>query len=91
MDPFYCLVRIILNKQLSLYCFNYNFSVNIDQKILKISYPLCFTAKSSKNILKLFSLHPCYNLISTNHAFYLAIELYKAELCLVLHQSYTQD
>ena len=91
MDSFYCLVRIILNKKLSLYCFNCSVPEIIGHKISLVSSPICFTAKCSKNIIKLLSLHSGFNLISINHISYLAIELYKAELSLVLEQIYIQN
>nr|YP_009297004.1 hypothetical protein Ceram_071 [Ceramium japonicum]AOM66347.1 hypothetical protein Ceram_071 [Ceramium japonicum] len=91
MDSFYCLVSIILNKKISLYCFKNTHSNYIAQKMTKICYPICFSAKSSKNILKLFSLHSYNNLISINHAFYLGQELYKAELSLFFNQVYIQN
>nr|YP_010865310.1 hypothetical protein QQR83_pgp064 [Campylaephora boydenii]WGT74185.1 hypothetical protein [Campylaephora boydenii] len=91
MDSLYCLVRIILNKKLSLYCFNYVIPKNFSQNVLNIVHPICFTAKSSDNIIKLLSLHSCFNAIAINHISYLAIELYKAELSLVLGQIYIQN
>ena len=91
MDSFYCLVRIILNKKLSLYCFNYKVPQNINKKQIMISYPICFTAQSSYNIIKLLSLHSCIQLISASHLSYIAIELYKAELSLLLEQFYIQN
>nr|YP_009300570.1 hypothetical protein BI106_gp038 [Campylaephora sungminbooi]AKU47489.1 hypothetical protein [Campylaephora sungminbooi]ALN11936.1 hypothetical protein 121 [Campylaephora sungminbooi] len=91
MDSFYCLVRIILNKKLSLYCFNCIVPKDPSQKVLNLVHPICFTAKSSGNIIKLLSLHSCFNVIAVNHISYLAIELYKAELSLVLGQIYIQN
>lgn len=91
MDSFYCIVRIILNKKLSLFCFNYSSSVWMGQKIKRMYYPICFSAKSSTTIIKLFSLHSCYKIMSMNHALYLGKELYKAELSLILHQVYIQN
>lgn len=91
MDSFYCLVRIILNKKLSLYCFNYVLSQNINTKKIITLYPICFTAKSSYNIMKLLSLYSTVSLISVSHISYIAIELYKAELSLVLEQLYIQN
>ena len=91
MDSFYCLVRIILNKQLSLYYLHFTSSRNFTNKIKTIDYPICFTARSSQNIIKLISLHSCFDLITHNHAFYLGRELYKAELSLFLKQIYIQN
>lgn len=91
MDSCYCLVRIILNKKLSLYYLNFKSSCKISYKVKKIDYPICFTAKSAENILKLLSLHSYFDLISINHAFYLGIEVYKAELSLFLKQIYIQN
>lgn len=91
MDSFYCLVRIILNKQLSLYYLNRRSSSKLTYKIKRINYPICFTAKSAKNMIKLLSLHSYFDLIASNHAFYLGVELYKAELSLFLKQIYIQD
>jgi len=91
MDSFYCLVRIILNKKLALYCFNCISPEVISYKFSVVSSPICFTANSSKHIIKLLSLHSCFNLISVNHMSYLAIELYKAELSLILEQVYIQN
>jgi hypothetical protein len=91
MDSFYCLVRIILNKKLSLYCFNYTSSKYVGEKTKNVYCPICFSAKSSKNLIRLFSLHYCYHFISINHAFYLGQELYKAELSLILNQIYIQN
>ena len=91
MDSFYCLVRIILNKKLSLYCFDYTVPQMMDKNLYKTAFPICFTARSCNKIIKLLSLHSCFNCISINHISYLAIELYKAELSLSLEQTYTQN
>ena len=91
MDSFYCLVRIILNKKISLYCFNYTSLKYIGHKKKKRCYPICFSAKFAQNIITLFSLHSYYNLVSINHAFYLGQELCKAELSLNLNQIYIQN
>lgn len=91
MDSCYCLVRIILNKKLCLYYLSFKSSHKISYKVKTIDYPICFTAQSAENIIKLLSLHAYFDLISINHAFYLGMELYKAELSFFLKQTYIQN
>ena len=91
MDSFYCLVRTILNKQLSLYCVSTNCSLNINQKDDLLIYPICFTSKSAHKTLYLLSLHNISSFFSIQHISYVSIELYKAELTIMLNQIYIQN
>lgn len=91
MDSFYCLVRIIFNKKLSLYCFSSNCNLNINKKDNILIYPICFTSKSASKALHLFSLHNISYLFSIQHIGYVSIELYKAELTIMLNQIYIQN
>lgn len=91
MDSFYCLVRTILNKQLSLYCVNLNCNLNINKKDDVLTYPTCFTSKSAYKTLYLLSLHNISSFFSIEHISYVSIELYKAELTIMLNQIYIQN
>ena len=91
MNSFYCLVRIILNKKIALYCFHCKVPQITDYNISNISCPICFTAKSFSKMIQLLSVHSCFNSITLSHMSYLAIELYKAELSLSLNQVYIQN
>lgn len=91
MDSFYCLVRIILNKTISLYCISLNCNINVSKKDDILIYPTCFTSKSAYKTLYLVSLHNISSLFSIQHIGYVSIELYKAELTIILNQIYIQN
>lgn len=51
-----------------------------------------FCGTSCQRICELIYFHiPIYNNISCDHALYLGRELYKAEMCMIMQQSYIQD
>ena len=84
MDNCYCLIRLINQKNITLYYF-----INMNKH--KGNYPICLTGYRSEVIHKLISLHNDFNCLSINHCLYLGKELYKAELALIFHQEYIQN
>nr|WCH58140.1 hypothetical protein [Cystoclonium purpureum f. stellatum] len=83
MDNSYCLIRLNVNINISLYFFYVDNNVS--------QYPICITACQSDILYYLMSLHNSFRNLSINHYLYLGKELYKAELSLILKQKYIQD
>nr|YP_009732428.1 hypothetical protein [Gracilaria textorii]QHS71004.1 hypothetical protein [Gracilaria textorii] len=84
MDSCYCLIKIINNHKIA--CF-------IVQKsaFCFYDYPICLTAYNYSSISQLMTQHDCINLLSIQHIQYISKELYKANLCLLLSQTYIQS
>nr|YP_009296228.1 hypothetical protein Sebd_076 [Sebdenia flabellata]AOM65163.1 hypothetical protein Sebd_076 [Sebdenia flabellata] len=85
MDNYYCTIRILNNKKISLYLWE------SEQNSKKMFYPICFTAAYSDLLYNLICSHYYLNDLSINHLLYIGQELYKAELSLTLNQKYIQD
>nr|YP_009509243.1 hypothetical protein [Gracilaria vermiculophylla]AXI96893.1 hypothetical protein [Gracilaria vermiculophylla]WDZ68041.1 hypothetical protein [Gracilaria vermiculophylla] len=54
-------------------------------------YPVCFTSDNYQSIYTLLNQHDYIELFSIQHIQYLSKELYKANLCLLLSQTYIQS
>nr|QOS04651.1 hypothetical protein [Sarcopeltis skottsbergii] len=83
MDNCYCLIRLILSKDIVLYFFQ-------DPKH-NINHPICFTACSANVLSKLIYVYKNTRYLSVQHYLYLGQEIYKAEQCLFLGQEYIQN
>jgi len=88
MDNYYCLIKIVQNKQrIEVYFVNSDCSL----KKFLYNYPMCFTANSLNNIILLLDSHDFINTLSLQHTLYIGKELYKAELALFSSQLYIQE
>ncbi|KAI0556339.1 hypothetical protein FGB62_c77 (chloroplast) [Gracilaria domingensis] len=84
MDSSYCIIKIINHHTIACFVFRNN-NLNF------CSYPICLTAYDYTSINQLMTQHECINLLSIQHIQYISKELYKANLCLLLSQNYTQS
>nr|YP_009510811.1 hypothetical protein [Gracilaria gracilis]AXI96484.1 hypothetical protein [Gracilaria gracilis] len=84
MDSYYCLIKVVDNYKIICCCFP---KTNCPIR----DYPICFTADNYSLINHLISQHNYINLFSIQHIQYISIELYKANLCLLLSQAYIQS
>ena len=83
MDNCYCLIRLILSKDIVLYFFqDHNQNIN---------YPVCFTAYNANILHKLIDVYKNTRYLSIQHYLYLGQEICKAEQCLFLGQKYIQN
>lgn len=83
IDNYYCLIRLILPKNIAVYMFQENH--------IRINYPICFTAYSANALYKLMCVYKGIKYLSIYHYLYLGQEIYKAEQTLFLGQQYIQD
>nr|YP_009244494.1 hypothetical protein Gchil_081 [Agarophyton chilense]AMK96736.1 hypothetical protein Gchil_081 [Agarophyton chilense]ASP44631.1 hypothetical protein [Agarophyton chilense]UAD84335.1 hypothetical protein [Agarophyton chilense] len=54
-------------------------------------YPICFTSDNYSSIYQLIHQHDYIKLLSIQHIQYISKELYKANLCVLLCQTYIQS
>nr|UAD87777.1 hypothetical protein [Gracilaria textorii] len=84
MDSYYCLIKIINNHKIACFIFQ-------EKNCYFRNYPICLTAYNYSAINQLMAQHDCMNLLSIQHIQYISKELYKANLCLLLSQTYIQS
>nr|YP_010197962.1 hypothetical protein LK227_pgp140 [Gracilaria multipartita]UAD86378.1 hypothetical protein [Gracilaria multipartita] len=84
MDSYYCLIKIVNNHKIACFIF--------PQKTFDFcDYPICLTAYNYSSINQLMIQHDYIDLLSIQHIQYISNELYKANLCLLLSQTYIQS
>lgn len=86
------LYAVISHRELSkiIILFDYTNTTNYPEE--HISCPIVFKADRARTIYKLIELHVAiFNQITTSHAFYLGIELMKAEFSLIMEHNYIQN
>nr|YP_009313469.1 Hypothetical protein ORF_1 [Galaxaura rugosa]SCW21723.1 Hypothetical protein ORF_1 [Galaxaura rugosa] len=82
----YCVINI--NKDKQIYCIVYYRS----DKKNSLDKSVIFKSKKAKRLSQLIQLHNCiYQNLSVSHAIYIGMELMKAEISVIVEQSYIQD
>nr|YP_010198165.1 hypothetical protein LK226_pgp141 [Gracilaria ornata]UAD86581.1 hypothetical protein [Gracilaria ornata] len=84
MDSCYCIIKIINNHKIACFIFR-------KKTVYFHDYPICLTAYNYSSINQLMIQHDYINLLSIQHIQYISKELYKANLCLLLSQTYIQS
>nr|YP_009293669.1 hypothetical protein Rhodyp_073 [Rhodymenia pseudopalmata]AOM64351.1 hypothetical protein Rhodyp_073 [Rhodymenia pseudopalmata] len=87
MDKYYCVIRIASDQLINLYLWKYNRSLRCIGNL----YPVCFSGHSADSLHQLIQVHYIHRHLSLIHVFYIAQELYKAELSLFFNQIYIQS
>lgn len=90
MDTIYCNIRVIYKIKLEILIF-YNINKNLKFYQTLNKYPLCIVGNNSKDLFLLFSIchHTAY--FSLYHLLYLGKEISKAEIAMLIGQSYVQE
>nr|YP_063678.1 hypothetical plastid protein [Gracilaria tenuistipitata var. liui]AAT79753.1 hypothetical plastid protein [Gracilaria tenuistipitata var. liui] len=83
MDSYYCLIQI--QYKYKIVCFLLKKNPNLH------NYPICFTSDNYHLIYQLIHQHDYIKLLSIEHIQYISKELYKANLCVLLRQTYIQS